>query len=183
MGLIHLDFDMGINQQFLPQVSSPGLSQGTLTPFDDPKLMPIYARSLSSSPPRGSLTPEQRELKRQRDHARRDSKTRIRRERSTSNPYVVSQNGSPDMLPGALPEYTSSLTPSPLLSQGSPSMGSTSYLAPYSPQLGGDSGSSDIYGPVYTMGPNDFTSTPAFNLPYSNADAITGLQSQPQPFV
>jgi len=140
-----------MNQQFLSQNPSPGLGQDSLTPFDDPKLLPLYARSLSSSPPRGSLTPEQRELKRQRDHARRDSKTRIRRERSTSNPYVVSQKGSPDMLPRTAPEYTTSLTPSPLLSQESPSLGSTAYLTPYSPQIGTDSVPSDMYGPVFTM--------------------------------
>ena len=167
---------MGINQQFLPQTSSPGLAPGTLTPFDDPKLMPIYARSLSTSPPRASLTPEQRELKRQRDYARRDSKTRMRRERSTSNPYIISGNGSPDALPGALPEFTSSLTPSPLISHGTPALGNNPYISSYPSHLGGDQGSSDIYGPVYTMGPNDFTSTPAFSVPFS-ADAAT-LHSQ-----
>jgi hypothetical protein len=127
--------------------------------------MPVYARSLSSSPPRGSLTPEQRELKRQRDFARRDSKTRIRRDRSASNqsthsnPYIVSQNGSPDLLPRTLPEYANSLTPSPLLSQGSlqtsPALGSNSFLTPYSPPLNqgplNDQTTSDMYGPVFSM--------------------------------
>jgi len=147
-----------MNEQFIPQISSPHLSPNILSPYDDPKMMPVYARSLSSSPPRGTLTPEQRELKRQRDHARRDSKTRVRRERSTSNPYVVSQRTSPDLLPRTLPEYTTNLTPSPLLSsgplpqqpQGSPALSSSSYLTPYSPQLG-ENGQSDIYGPVFTM--------------------------------
>lgn len=166
---------MHVNQHFFSNTSGQALSQGALTPFDDPKLIPLYARSLSSSPPRGGLTAEQRELKRQRDHARRDSKTRVRRERSTSNPYVISQNASPDILSGPLPEYTSSLTPSPLLSQNSPSLGGTSYLPTYSPNLAGDV-SSDIYGPVYSMGPDDFTSTPAYSMPYSNQEPI--LESQ-----
>jgi hypothetical protein len=157
-----IEFDM--HQDFLSQNPSPGLSPGQLTPavFDEPKLMPVYARSLSSSPPRGSLTPEQRELKRQRDLTRRDSKTRIRRDRSASNqsnPYIVSQTGSPDLLPRNLPEYANSLTPSPLLSQGSlqasPALGSNSFLAPYSPPLnqGGlnDQTTSDMYGPVFSM--------------------------------
>jgi hypothetical protein len=156
-----------MHQDFVPQNPSPGLSPGQLTPsvYEEPKLMPVYARSLSSSPPRGSLTPEQRELKRQRDFARRDSKTRIRRDRSASNqsthsnPYIVSQNGSPDLLPRTLPEYANSLTPSPLLSQGSlqtsPALGSNSFLTPYSPPLNqgplNDQTTSDMYGPVFSM--------------------------------
>lgn len=160
--LCSVEFD--IQQDFLSQNPSPGLSPGQLTPavFDEPKLMPVYARSLSSSPPRGSLTPEQRELKRQRDFARRDSKTRIRRDRSTSNqsnPYIVSQNGSPDLLPRTLPEYAQSLTPSPLLSQeslqASPALGSNSFLAPYSPPLNqgtlNDQTTPDMYTPVFSM--------------------------------
>lgn len=158
--LCSVEFDM--NQDFLSQNPSPGLSPGQLTPavFDEPKLMPVYARSLSSSPPRGSLTPEQRELKRQRDFARRDSKTRIRRDRSTSNqsnPYIVSQNGSPDLLPRTLAEYAHS--PSPLLSQGSlqasPALGSNSFLTPYSPPLNqgalNDQTTPDMYSPVFSM--------------------------------
>ena len=172
------DFDMSVNnQQFFPPTSSPSIT-GTLTPFEEPKPMPMYQRSLSSSPPRGNLTPEQRELKRQRDHARRDSKTRIRKERSASNPYVISQNPSPDVLPGTLPEYASSLTPSPLLSHGSPALGNNPYISTYSSQLGGDGGQSDLYGPVYTMGPSDFTSTPAYSMPFPTSEHIT-LQSQP----
>ncbi|KAH8657593.1 hypothetical protein BGZ60DRAFT_383564 [Tricladium varicosporioides] len=173
-----------MNEQFMPQIPSPPLNPSMLTAFDDPKLMPMYARSLSSSPPRASLTPEQRELKRQRDHARRDSKTRVRRERSVSNPYVVSQRGSPDLMPRTLPEYTNSLTPSPLLASGplpgpqaSPALSSSSYLTPYSPQIG-ESQSPEIYGPVFTMSPNDFTSSPTFTpMPYSNGGADSGIQT------
>jgi hypothetical protein len=146
--LIHLDFDIG--EPFVPQDLSSGMSSGNLTPYEDPKLMPIYARSLSSSPPRASLTPEQRELKRQRDHARRNSKTRIRRDRSTSNPYLMSQKTSPDLLPRTLTEYSTSLAPAPLLSQGSPTLSSPAFLTPYSPHIS-ESGPSDMYGPVFTM--------------------------------
>lgn len=144
----------------MPHNPSSGLSPGQLTPnlYDEPKLMPMYARSLSSSPPRASLTPEQRELKRQRDHARRDSKTRVRRERSTSNtsnPYLSSQAGSPDLLPRTVPEYPGALTPSPLLSQdslqNSPALGSTNFLTPYSPPLNNNQTPSEMYGPVFTM--------------------------------
>lgn len=165
-------------------ISSPPLNPSMLSAYDDPKLMPIYARSLSSSPPRASLTPEQRELKRQRDHARRDSKTRARRERSVSNPYVVSNRTSPDLMPRTLPEYSSSLTPSPLLTAGplpsnhslpsqqaqpSPALSSSSYLTPYSPAIP-DTSNQDMYGPVFTMSPADFSASPTFTpMPYSQS--------------
>lgn len=147
---------------------SPHLNPGSLAPYqEEPKLMPIYPRSLSSSPPRANLTVEQREMKRQRDQARRDSKTRMRRDRSDSNPYIVSHNPSPDLLPRSLPGYQNTLSPPPLLSQGSPTIGNSAYLAPYSPQMS-DPGPSDIYGgPVFTMSPNDITSAPAYAMPYT----------------
>lgn len=140
-----------MNDQFLQQQLSPPMTSGQLTPYDDPKLMPMYARSLSSSPPRGNLTPEQRELKRQRDHARRDSKTRVRRDRSLSNPYSASQRTSPNLLARSMTEFPSTMAPSPLLSQGSPSLTNTSYLAPYSSPLMSDQGPPDMYGPMFTM--------------------------------
>jgi hypothetical protein len=158
------EYDMP--QDFLPSNASPGLSPGQLTPsmYEEPKLMPVYARSLSSSPPRGSLTPEQRELKRQQDSARRDSKTKMRNRSASnqsnhSNSYIVSQNGSPDPLPRTLPEYPNSLTPSPLLSQDSlqtsPALGSNSFFTPYSPPLNqgplNNQSTTDMSAPVFPM--------------------------------
>jgi hypothetical protein len=150
----------------MPHNPSPMLSPGQLTPhlYEEPKLLPMYSRSLSSSPPRSAiaapaLTPEQRELKRQRDHARRDSKTQIRRERSkssnsSSTHYVVSQNPSPDLLPKDFPQYATRLTPSPLLSQGSvqnsPALGSAGFMNSYSTPIP-EEASSDMYGPVFSM--------------------------------
>ena len=73
-------FEMSVmSDQFLQQQHSPGISSGQLAPCNDPKLKPIYARSLSSSPSRDSLTHEQRELKRQRDRGWIKSKTRMRK--------------------------------------------------------------------------------------------------------
>jgi hypothetical protein len=43
------------------------------------------------------------------------------------------------------------MAPSPLLSQGSPSLTNTSYLAPYSSPLMSDQGPPDMYGPMFTM--------------------------------
>lgn len=184
-GLTPAEFEM--NEQFIPQHDmsphiSPHLSPGQLSPYDELKPSPIYARALSDSPPRASLTPEQRELKRQRDHARRDTKTRQRRERSLSNPYA-SNRTTPDMLPRTLPDHYSnsnSLAPTPLLSQGPSTHGlpSPSYLAPYSPQVSvTDTTPSDLYGPVFTMGPNDFTPISAYSAPYSMGGPETTLPS------
>jgi len=155
------------SDQFFPQQMSPPMLNGALNPYDE-KLMPMYARSISSSPPRGNLTPEQRELKRQRELSRRDSKVKHRRDRSTSNPYTLSPRPSPEMMSRTLSEFSNhSLAPSPHLSQGSQSspnmsaMGSPNYLSSnFTPQMGDSS--TDIYGTAFSMPPNDLTAFPAF---------------------
>ena len=153
MALTCSDFNMNVmGDHFLQQPLSHGMTSGQLTPYDDPKLMPIYARSISSSPPRASLTPEQRELKRQRNHARRDSKSRIRRDRSLSSPYSTSQRTSPNLLARSLTEFPSALAPSPLLSHGSPSLSNSTYLAaPYSSSLMPDQAPPDMYGTMFSL--------------------------------
>jgi len=148
MGLTRPGFDLG--DQFLTQQMSPPMAPAQLPAYED-KLMPMYARSISDSPPRANLTPEQRELKRQRDFARRDSKVRMRRDRSTSNPYTLSPKPSPEMLSRSLSEFSNTLAPSPLLSQGSQgspnlsNISSPAYLSGYTPNLS-DAGSNDMYG-------------------------------------
>ncbi|KAI9640920.1 hypothetical protein NHQ30_010761 [Ciborinia camelliae] len=183
--LTRAEFEM--HEQFIqphdlsPHIS-PHMSPGQLSPYEELKPSPIYTRALSDSPPRANLTPEQRELKRQRDHARRETKTRQRRERSLSNPYA-SNRTTPDMLPRTLPDHYSnsnSLAPTPLLSQGPSNHGlpSPSYLAPYSPQVSvTDATPSDMYGPVFTMGPNDYTPISAYSAPYSMGGPETTLPS------
>ncbi|KAM7197983.1 hypothetical protein V8F33_005250 [Rhypophila sp. PSN 637] len=57
-------------------------SEASLTP-------PTISRSVTASPPRGSLTHKQRELKRQQDHARRDSKLHARGSRAGINSSSV----------------------------------------------------------------------------------------------
>ena len=138
------------------QELSPHISPGALTnQYEEAKPLPLFARSLSDSPPKATLTPEQRELKRQRDVARRDSKAKIRRDRSPSNPYTLpSQKATPDLLPRTLPEYASSLAPSPVLSQGShPVASPASYMSNFSPHPSEVQahGQSEMYGPVFTM--------------------------------
>lgn len=155
------DLELDLHEQLFAHNPSNSINPGQLTHslFEEPKSMQAtsFPRSIPSSPPKGTLTPEQKELKRQRDHARRETKTQMRRERSTSNTsnsYATSQSTSPDLLAKTLPEFTNSLTPSPLLSQGSlqnsPTLGSSGFLSPFPPRAG-DQVHSDIYSPVFTM--------------------------------
>ncbi|KAK8011757.1 hypothetical protein PG989_000017 [Apiospora arundinis] len=69
---------------------------------------PSTSRSVTGSQPRGTLTPEQRELMRQRDLARRDSKASIRARRGMNGSYSshsppVSMNDFPQS--SAMPVY------------------------------------------------------------------------------
>jgi hypothetical protein len=182
--LTNSGFDM--NDQFLstPQMSPP-MSNGTLNPYEDSKFMSMYPRSISSSPPRGTLTPEQRELKRQRDLSRRDSKVQMRRDRSTSNPYTLSPRPSPEMMSRSLSEFGGNLgAPSPLLSQGSQgspnlsSLGSPSpaYLSQYTPQLG-DNGSDMFATGLFSMGPGEFGGLSTYNMPFTTEPMNANLQS------
>ncbi|KAI1003855.1 hypothetical protein K3495_g4355 [Podosphaera aphanis] len=142
--------------------------------YEEPELLPssMCSRSPSSSPPHARLSVEQRELRRQQDQARRESKTCMRRARSGSSnrkKYCLSQRTSPDLLPKQ--EYANSVTPSPFLSQSSietsPALSSGPFLPSYSPQI-----PSDIYGQAF-VSPNDFTSTMVYPLPYTNQPETT----------
>ncbi|KAF7555620.1 hypothetical protein G7046_g6512 [Stylonectria norvegica] len=92
-------------------------------------------RSLTSSPPRLSLTAEQRELKRQQDRVRRDSRITTRMRRTSSQSYADSPPPAmamPDATSAInLPVYTTAPAPMSLLSEPT---SAPSYL-PYSPSL------------------------------------------------
>ncbi|KAK7972475.1 hypothetical protein PG988_006609 [Apiospora saccharicola] len=70
---------------------------------------PSTSRSVTRSPPRGILTPEQRELKRQRDLSRHDSKTLVRAVRDIGCSYKpsVSLNDYPQL--STMPARTTSM--------------------------------------------------------------------------
>ncbi|KXH29386.1 hypothetical protein CNYM01_14227 [Colletotrichum nymphaeae SA-01] len=122
---------------------------------------PSGSRSVTASPPRGTLTPEQRELKKQRDMARRDSKASQRVHRAGSNPYIHSPPLSlPDVSSTmGVPVYTTAPAPISLLAEPATSMGSSSYLPSYSPPLS-DHGYQSGYPPMaqaYSMGGMDYS--------------------------
>jgi hypothetical protein len=110
---------------------SPGLSSmGHVSP---------QSRSVTSSPPRFTLSTDQREVKRQSDRARRDSRLVNRMHRANSNPYADSSSSAMG-LPSttatmSLPAYTTAPAPVTLMSDTSPSMSSSTYLQSYSPTL------------------------------------------------
>lgn len=96
---------------------------------------PSGSRSVTASPPRSTLTPEQRELKRQRDQARHSSKlhARGRRTDSASSSAYSPPVTLPDMVTGAsnMPVYTTAPPPISLLAEPS----APHYLPPFSPPL------------------------------------------------
>ncbi|KAM0345304.1 hypothetical protein ACHAPU_006703 [Fusarium lateritium] len=112
-----------------PGLSSMGhVSGNSLTP---------PPRSVTSSPPRMSLSVDQREVKRQSDRVRRDSRLVNRMRRANSNSYAESQS-SPMVLPSAtaamnIPAYTTAATPVTLMSDGPTTLSTSTYLQPYSP--------------------------------------------------
>ncbi|KAF4862810.1 putative C2H2-type zinc-finger transcription factor orf8 [Colletotrichum siamense] len=135
-------------------LASLGSSDASLTP-------PSGSRSVTASPPRGVMTPEQRELKKQRDQARRDSKTSQRVRRAGSNSYIHSPPLSmPDVSSTmGVPVYTTAPAPISLLAEPTTTMGSSSYLPSYSPPLS-DHGYQSGYppmAPAYSMGGMDYS--------------------------
>ncbi|PHH83803.1 hypothetical protein CDD83_2925 [Cordyceps sp. RAO-2017] len=154
-------------------------SEPSLTP-------PSETRSLASSPSRGSWTPAQAELKRQRDRARRDMKLSSRIQRANSNPYAPSPpmslgdvTGSVNMsnyttAPPAMPiistpPATTTMNAPPFLPSYNPTVpdqgaGSQAFTSPYHQPLQPGYGVSMEYPPAYG-GPGDYSArTPPLPL-------------------
>lgn len=74
---------------------------------------PMYATSLASSPPNGTLPIEQREVRRQQELNRRRSKSRLRRERSVSNPHYLPGSVNPSRTFASGGPFTSLALPEP----------------------------------------------------------------------
>ncbi|KAK5655442.1 hypothetical protein OQA88_5713 [Cercophora sp. LCS_1] len=103
-------------------------SEASLTP-------PSGSRSVTASPPRSSLTAEQRELKRQRDQARHSSKMQARGRRAGSGSSSVYSPPPTlaDLSTGAssMPIYTTAPSQISLLAEPP----TTQYLPPFSPPI------------------------------------------------
>ncbi|KAI1412166.1 hypothetical protein F5Y13DRAFT_48260 [Hypoxylon sp. FL1857] len=121
-------------------------SDASLTP-------PSGSRSLTSSPPRFTLTPEQRELKRQRDQARRDSKTTARARRAMSTYSSASQSPPVSMhefsSASPVPVYTTAPSQISLLAEPATTMAG-SYMPSYSTSPLPDHGSPAMFTPQFS---------------------------------
>lgn len=105
------------------------------------------SRSAHDSPPRQPLSAEQRELKRQMDQARRESKSATRFRRSSSNPYLADTTTAIN-----IPAYTSSTPPISLLAEpATTSVPGQNYLSPYSQPLQ-ESDSAGVPGVAHMYG-------------------------------
>lgn len=133
------------------------------------------SHSANASPPRHPLSTEQRELKRQMDQARRDSKSAVRYRRSNSNSYL--DDTATTTL--NVPAYTSS-TPSISLLAEAPTTGvaGQNYLSPYTqPQQ--EPSSAGLPGvPMYGASMQQQPMHPSYSVPMDFAHAY---QQQPSP--
>ncbi|KAK7951537.1 uncharacterized protein PG986_007265 [Apiospora aurea] len=170
---VHYDsrFEMGVPRSSYtwPDAGADllGHDLGSVSHGSDVSLTPpSTSRSVTSSPPRGTLTPEQRELKRQRDLARRDSKASMRARRGMSGSYnshspPVSMN---EFQPSsALPVYTTSSSQISLLAEPVTTVSGTGYIPSYS---------SPLPEPNHSMFSGNFASLPTnayMNLDYPSA--------------
>ncbi|KAJ9137872.1 Transcription factor C2C2 protein [Pleurostoma richardsiae] len=150
---IHFDpgfshFNMGSRSSFTWPVLEPGsglLGHDLGSYGSESMASPSGSRSVTASPPRGALTPEQRELKRQRDQARRDSKVTARIKRAGSNssqgPYDVASPPAPmaDLASTAslpsMPVYTTAPSDMSMLTEPATTMGAQLVLPSYSPPM------------------------------------------------
>ncbi|KAK4451480.1 hypothetical protein QBC34DRAFT_401134 [Podospora aff. communis PSN243] len=111
-----------------PDINHHYASDASLTP-------PSGSRSVTASPPRSSLTAEQRELKRQRDQARHNSKMQARSQRAGSGSSSVYSPPATlaDLATGAstMPVYTTAPPQMSLLTDPP----TTQYLPSFSPPI------------------------------------------------
>ncbi|KAI1491391.1 hypothetical protein F5X96DRAFT_693421 [Biscogniauxia mediterranea] len=159
-------------------------SDASLTPPSNP-------RSLTSSPPRPILTPEQRELKRQRDQARRDSKSSVRARRGMSSSYSSASQSPPVTMSefaasSPMPVYTTAPSQISLLAEPVTTLPGHSYIPSYSPSPLPDHGNSGMFSPPFSSLPsNDYMalsyspgypphpSAPSISSQYSRASSMS----------
>ncbi|KAI0404997.1 hypothetical protein F4802DRAFT_209927 [Xylaria palmicola] len=143
---------------------------------------PSGSRSSTSSSPRPILTPEQRELKRQRDQARRDSKTSVRVRRGMSNhSYPPHAAQSPPVAmhdfssASALPIYTTAPAQISLLAEPVTTVG-PSYMPSYSTSPLPEHGNPQMFSHYSPLPSSDYM---AMNYPgYPPPPSTQSLSSQ-----
>ncbi|KAI1816463.1 hypothetical protein GGS20DRAFT_583433 [Poronia punctata] len=122
---------------------------------------PSGSRSMTASPPRPILTPEQRELKKQRDLARRDSKASIRVRRGMSNTSYPPPAQSPPVTmhdfssASPMPIYTTAPSQISLLAEPVTTVG-PSYMPSYSTSPLPDHANSPMFSSHYSLPSQDY---------------------------
>ncbi|KAG5937942.1 hypothetical protein E4U53_008111 [Claviceps sorghi] len=109
-----------------------GGSEASLTP------PPSEARSMASSPPRGSMTPEQHAMNQYRERSRRETKLAARMRRAESSSYTTSPppmslNDAPGAIP--LPLYSTTSPSMSILPGSGPNLQGQAYMPPYNPSM------------------------------------------------
>ncbi|KAI1444723.1 hypothetical protein F5Y02DRAFT_418736 [Annulohypoxylon stygium] len=148
---------------------------------------PSGSRSLTSSPPRFTLTPEQRELKRQRDQARRDSKTTARARRAMST-YSSASQSPPVSLhefssASPVPVYTTAPSQISLLAEPATSI-APQYMSSYSTSPLPDHGSPMFTHQFSSLPPSDYLGlnySPGYPPPPPSAHSLSSQYSRPSP--
>ncbi|KAI1200882.1 hypothetical protein F5X97DRAFT_331821 [Nemania serpens] len=144
---------------------------------------PSGSRSLTSSPPRPILTPEQRELKRQRDQARRDSKTTARVRRGMSNNSYSPVSQSPPVAmhdfssSSAMPIYTTAPSQISLLAEPVTTVG-PSYMSSYSTSPLPDHANSQMFSSHYSPLPSNDYMGMSYSAGYPPPPSTQSLSSQ-----
>ncbi|KAI1116843.1 hypothetical protein F5Y14DRAFT_448639 [Nemania sp. NC0429] len=144
---------------------------------------PSGSRSLTSSPPRPILTPEQRELKRQRDQARRDSKTNARVRRGMSNNSYSPVAQSPPVAmhdyssTSAMPIYTTAPSQISLLAEPVTTVG-PSYMSSYSTSPLPDHGNSQMFSSHYSPLPSNDYMGMSYSAGYPPPPSTHSISSQ-----
>lgn len=124
--------------------SALGGSEPSLSP-------PSETKSLAPSPLRGTLRPEQLELKRQGDRARRDSKLSARIQRVSSNLYAA----SPPMAMGDvasainMPSFSKAPCAIPLMATPAAALNGQPYLPTFNAALQHQSQGGHVFAPPY----------------------------------
>lgn len=153
-----------------------GSDMSSLTP-------PSGSRSLTSSPPRPILTPEQRELKRQRDQARRDSKATARVRRGMSNNSYSPVSQSPPVAmhdfssTSAMPIYTTAPSQISLLAEPVTTVG-PSYMSSYSTSPLPDHANSQMFSSHYSPLPTNDYMGMSYSAGYPPPPSTQSLSSQ-----
>ncbi|KAI9903050.1 hypothetical protein N3K66_002402 [Trichothecium roseum] len=167
---MHPDSLVGSEISSLPAASDP-----SLTP-------PTSASSLTSSPPRSSFSEEQRELKRQRDRARRDSRLASRLRRVSSQTSYM-DSPPPMTIPDVtsamdMPTFSSASAPMSLLTEPVTAPMSQSYMQPYSPPMHDGSHASQVFPTQYqSMSPGYGMPLDYQTSPYAGSAAYSSRAS------